>query len=700
MSDELNVRIKTTLEADEAKSTQQIEGQLSSISNKLKGKIKVPVEVDTDAGKTIANSIHKATSSAKGSKIVVPVETKIDDQFTRRGLIQDFKRLQAQAGTLKLDTSGYENFFKAGDLQSARKELTVLYKQLRAISAEGRTSLPDLAVTNFGKNVKAATAQTEKLRTQFKSLSGSIPPEVDGTLTTLRTELEKLSQVPIGEATDSDVRKFKELSVSLDEVRNSLTLLKANDKSNKLDIGAGKLQTDIERARQSLSNMKVDWGKAFKDPQIVRQWQNLWDTAGQVKSRAEMTAFNAELSLFKSQIQGAGLATKTFWGQIGDNVKKFSSWFFVGGGVASAVRGVKELFTDVFEINKSFVDLKMATGGTDAEVTKLLDSYTKFGKRIGATTTEIAGAASDWLRQGKTVQETNTLIENSMILSKVGNIESAQSTEYLTTVMKGYKVAVEDTLGVVDMLTAVDLVSATDAGGLAEGMSEVANNANLAGIEMSKLLGYLAVIGESTGQEMSSVGHSLSTVFSRMGNIKLSRLSDYENNGEDLSNVETVLRAQGIELRDSINEFRNFGDVLDETASKWDDFSGVTQRAIASAFAGKNQMEEFLVLMENYAVATQYAATASSSSGTAMAKMETYTSSLEAKQKKLTASTEGLATALIDSGLIGGAYDAGSGVLGFLTQIIETLNVIPTLAAAAGAALSFKNVGRLKLSSC
>ena len=52
---------------------------------------------------------------------------------------------------------------------------------------------------------------------------------------------------------------------------------------------------------------------------------------------------------------------------------------------------------------------------------------------------------------------------------------------------------------------------------------------------MDKLLGYIAVIGETTGEGMSSVGTGLNAIFSRMGNIKLARLKDYQNNGEDLN---------------------------------------------------------------------------------------------------------------------------------------------------------------------
>ena len=54
--------------------------------------------------------------------------------------------------------------------------------------------------------------------------------------------------------------------------------------------------------------------------------------------------------------------------------------------------------------------------------------------------------------------------------------------------------------------------------------------------------------------------------FSRMRDIKIGAALDEE--GESLSNVEDILKVD-IKLRDSVGEFRNFGDVLDEVGAKW-----------------------------------------------------------------------------------------------------------------------------------
>lgn len=129
----------------------------------------------------------------------------------------------------------------------------------------------------------------------------------------------------------------------------------------------------------------------------------------------------------------------------------------------------------------------MATGGTYTEVSNLVKEYNELGKAIGATTKEMSSGADSWLRQGHSLSDTNILIKDSMILSKVAELESAEATQYLTSAMKGYKVEVEDVISIVDKLTAVDLVSATEAGGLAEAILSAAKVLNFVSAMMSVL---------------------------------------------------------------------------------------------------------------------------------------------------------------------------------------------------------------------
>ena len=54
----------------------------------------------------------------------------------------------------------------------------------------------------------------------------------------------------------------------------------------------------------------------------------------------------------------------------------------------------------------------------------------------------------------------------------------------------------------------------------------------------------------------------------------------------NLNEIEQVLKAVGIELRDTPEHFRDIDSVLAEIAGKWNTFSDVQKSGIATAVAG------------------------------------------------------------------------------------------------------------------
>ena len=79
----------------------------------------------------------------------------------------------------------------------------------------------------------------------------------------------------------------------------------------------------------------------------------------------------------------------------------------------------------------------------------------------------------------------------------------------------------------------------------------------------------------------------MKTLFSRMSNVKAG--ADVDEYGEALNDVEKVLNKVGIALRTNDGEWRDFYNVLDEIASRWDDFSGTQQSQITTALGGKQK---------------------------------------------------------------------------------------------------------------
>lgn len=341
------------------------------------------------------------------------------------------------------------------------------------------------------------------------------------------------------------------------------------------------------------------------------------------------------------------------------------------------------------DLDAQLTDLRMVTGDSYEEAARLVSGYNELAKELGATTPSVLDAASEWLRQGKTIAETTELIEQSMILSKVGAMDSETATKRLTSTMMGYKLAVEEVAGVVDRLTAVDMAAAVSADGIAEALSHTASSAYLAGLELDKIIAYLTVVQETTQKSASVVGESFKSIFARMG--KVTNGDAVDDMGEDISKVESTLRSLGIELRKSETEFRNFDEVLDEVGTRWQEFDSVTQRQIATAFGGVYQSENFLSLMNNYEKVAEYVNVAANSAGTAAEKFKAYEESVAAHYNTLIASAEAFAQKSVPTEFINGLLDAGSAILDFLTYT----ELLKTALAGLSSALAVKGVSAM-----
>lgn len=445
------------------------------------------------------------------------------------------------------------------------------------------------------------------------------------------------------------------------------------------ETGAQESAKEIKEEAASMEEVKKTATAA------ASQKEKFADANKEVKESAEQTAnavdqeqtammnlnnINSIIANVNMQGQRGTSVFQQFGSTLNEAFMAYTGANLLQDALHKVVEAGKEAVDTVKELNDIGTDLQMATGADRDTINQYMASYNDLGKEIGATTTEVAQAADEWLRQGHSISETNTLIQDSMMLSKIAQLDSADSTTYLTSAMKGYNVAANDVVGIVDKLVNVDMSAAVSAGGLAEGMSRVAVTANTAGVSMDRLLGYLAAVGETTQRDMSSVGNSFKTIFQRMSDIKAGKfkLIDEDGTEETLSNVEQTLANVGIDLRKTVNEYNNYGEVLDNLAHKWDSLNQVQQNALVKAFAGVHQAENFRVLMENYDKAKEYMDIAANSDGAAEQKFGYYLDSLEAKTQSLKASLEALASQTIPEDLYGSVLDISQGMVDAATN--------------------------------
>lgn len=363
----------------------------------------------------------------------------------------------------------------------------------------------------------------------------------------------------------------------------------------------------------------------------------------------------------------------------------FTAYLTAMNEIRKAANGAK---AEIKDLDQSITDLSVAMGQGRSAASDYLKQLNQQAQSIGATTKEVADSADSWLRQGKSAKEAGELVYDSMMLSKLGQIQSADASKYLTSALNGYKKSASEAIDVVDKLTAVDMQSASDAGGLAESMSKTASAADMAGVSMDKLIGMIASVKEVTQDSDESVGNMFKSVFSRMNQIKAGKFVDSDT-GESLNDTEKVLNKVGIAMRDTNNQFISSEKIMDEVGAKWSSFDSTTQRAVATAMAGTYQYNKLIALFNNYSKALDYTKTSAESAGTAVEKFNSsYKESLEAKTNSLQASFESMLMNSDMNKVYGGIIEATNALVKFIDKTGALKGVLSGL-AVGGAIKAF-----------
>lgn len=498
-------------------------------------------------------------------------------------------------------------------------------------------------------------------------------------------QLQQVMQTPF-EAQNQDY--VKQYTAAIQELDSAVKILTGDLSTVKPTLASA---SDVSKAKADFESLGKTWSKLFSNSSLSARYTDILGKFDTEMTQAQFKALQADVAAFRSEVIAAGADTQSFGDRIKSALGQLGSFLSVASLVGYAVKGMKEMYQAAVDLDNKVTDLQIASGNARSAVRAMVNEYAEMGKELGATAVDVATAADTFLRQGENEANTAKLIKDTLMLSKLGQISTDESSTALTSAMKGYKVSADQAELIVDKLTAVDMEAAASAGGIAKAMAETATSADMAGISMDRLIGYLTVIKEITQSGDEEVGNFFKSTLARMSNIKAGYLSDPET-GEDLSNVEATLSGLGIKLRDSNAEFRNFGDVLDEVSGKWDTFSSVQQRAIATALGGTRGQEKLLVLIENYDSAMEYMNVAANSAGNAAEKYNAYLDGIEAHSESFKAAFQQMSADVVNSEFVKGTFDVGTGILGFIDMLVQKFGVFSTLGSGSGIASIIKNL--------
>lgn len=372
--------------------------------------------------------------------------------------------------------------------------------------------------------------------------------------------------------------------------------------------------------------------------------------------------------------------------------KAFKQFSIYAIALRSIKRAAHEAVSTIKELDRSLTEQAMVTGKTRKQTYTLLSSYQELAAQTGATTREVAGLATQFMRQGKTTQDALTLTKAAMDAAKVAGISASDSVNYLTTALNGFQMSAKDALLVSDKFASIAANAATSYDEIATALSKVASQANLAGMSIDYTTALLAKGLETTREAPETMGTALKTVIARMREI-----SDYgETLGgdTDVNNVESQLAYVGIALRDANGELRSTEEVLDELGKKWTELNSNQQAAVAKALAGTRQQSRLIAMMTDYERVVELQQISERSAGATLAQMETYLEGMDAALNRVSVAWEKIVTSLTDNQVIINMINNAANLLDFIGQLLSneviTIGLVITVTALALISLTKK----------
>lgn len=172
------------------------------------------------------------------------------------------------------------------------------------------------------------------------------------------------------------------------------------------------------------------------------------------------------------------------------------------------------------------------------------------------------------------------------------------------------------------------------------------------------------------------------------------KIGDYLDDGIGEANVVKVLDSVGVKLKENETTYRNFSDVIEDLASKWNTLNDVEQKAVAKTVAGTRQQNVFMSLLQNMSRAYELSEESANSSGLAQERYGAYLESTEAKINSLISTLQELYTKTFNSDGINTAIDTLTGIIDLVNDI-GGLKPIATTLVGAGLIKNFTMISNV-----
>ena len=290
-------------------------------------------------------------------------------------------------------------------------------------------------------------------------------------------------------------------------------------------------------------------------------FRNLGRSSGAVAPLGRMLGkIRADADEFTKSIEASNARVIAFGASVG-----------VINGISNAF---KELVRVTVSVEKSLTDINVVLNANQSQLTKFGDGLFKVAKNTAQSFDVVAEAATEFARQGLSIEETLRRTNDALVLTRLTGIKAADAVKGLTAATNGFAKAGLTTTEIINKLAAVDVKFAVSADGLVEALKRTGAVAMDAGLSFDELIGMVTAAQQTTARGEAVIGNAFKTIFTRV------------QRPETLK----TLRQLKIAVEDASGQALSARQVLENLARSYDGLSASAKDAVNQQVAGVFQI--------------------------------------------------------------------------------------------------------------
>lgn len=657
-----------------------------------------------------SNQISATNAKMSDTSAIKQQETAFKELLN---ISQQISKTELKIGGLK-GIGGHSN--EVAELESQLNNLRNTYQQL-ATSMQGNLSTDQLRTlsqqtydTADKLNVLNARIQDTKQKLANTSLNNFANDA--GKINKITEQFVNLKTKTV--EVESAMTKFKQSVLNMNVAKQSGDVDKIVQSYNEYENAIKRVSAELKRASSvdSLNHARTNLSSQMD------VWLNNNSAAAarfgiQIKAlqkelascdATRLNGIKTEFTEITRQAQIAGVATQSFGDKFKDQLSKLSTYFSASMLIMTSIRGLKEMYQNVMDIDTAFTELKKVTDETDASYNKFLSNAASNAKEIGTTIDNYITSSADFARLGYTFNQSQELAKVANIYNVVGDdiTDVNEATQSIISTMKAFGIEADNSISIVDKFNEVGNDFAISSGGIGEAMTRSASSMAAANNTIDETIA-LITAANTVVQDAPRVGNAFKTISMRIRGAKTELKEaglDADGMAESTAKLREEIKAlSGVDIMINDDTFKSTYQIMDELSAKWQNLTDIQQASITELIAGKHQGNVMSSLMNNFNIARQALDVSLNSEGSAMKEHKKWMESLEARVQKLAATFQSLSQTFLSSDFLKGLVDGLTSIINIIDVVLDKFDVMPVLISAISMALSFKGIGFVKLNA-